>query len=259
MATEQENTNTDDSQYVYLLQTREFINSKLPVYKIGKTKQTNNLRFNSYPKGSKLLYQSCCNDCDECEKKIISLFNKKYKKRQDFGNEYYEGEYRSMIMDIVEVINYRKELEDLKELKYLQEIETLKKEVALLKKENITFIEKKENLKNEMSNKMIYSLATEIIEYKELDNNKKKEQYKYSCEKCCYYTNTKCCFEKHKESRTHNQKENNEFEDNYECKGCHKKYESYMGLWKHKKKCQLEKENETKKEKEKENEKYQVF
>jgi hypothetical protein len=25
MATEQENTNTDDSQYVYLLQTREFI------------------------------------------------------------------------------------------------------------------------------------------------------------------------------------------------------------------------------------------
>jgi len=62
MIREQENTNTEDSQYVYLLQTREFINSNLPVYKIGKTKQTNNLRFNSYPKGSKLFVQLCCRE-----------------------------------------------------------------------------------------------------------------------------------------------------------------------------------------------------
>ena len=103
-----------DTQYIYLLQTREFINSNLPVYKIGKTKQTNNLRFNSYPKGSKLLYQSCCKDCDECERRIISLFNTKYKKRQDFGNEYYEGEYRSMILDIVDVITPTKKKNETK-------------------------------------------------------------------------------------------------------------------------------------------------
>jgi hypothetical protein len=78
---------------------------------------------------------------------------------------------------------------------------------------------------------------------------------KFSCERCFYSTNTKCCFEKHKKSRTHIQKENNEFEENYECEDCHKKYKSYMGLWKHRKNCESLKkkiEDEEKKRKEEE-------
>jgi hypothetical protein len=86
---------------------------------------------------------------------------------------------------------------------------------------------------------------------------------KFSCERCLYSTNIKCCFEKHKKSKTHIQKENNEFEENYECDDCHKKYKTNMGLWKHKKNCESfkkrieeedkeRKENEEKKKKDEE-------
>jgi hypothetical protein len=147
----------------------------------------------------------------------------------------------------------------LKESKYLQEIENLKKENTELKKEKISFIGKTNNLKNEISKIMVDSFITEIVEYKQPDNNvEKKEkinkitkkQYKFCCEKCNYYTDIKCDFDKHKKSNTHIQKENGEFEGKYQCKICNKTYNTNAGLWKHKKSCQLEKEDETKKEKE---------
>jgi len=111
---------------------------------------------------------------------------------------------------------------------------------------------------------MVDSLITEIIEYKEPENiieNKEKinkltnKQYKFSCEKCNYYTDIKFCIEKHKESKTHEKKYKDEFEGKKQCKICNKKYKSKSGFYNHQKKCQMEKENETKKEKEKEREK----
>jgi hypothetical protein len=253
--------NTEDIQYIYLLQTREFINSNLPVYKVGKTKQINNLRFISYPKGSILMGQLRCKDCNACEKQILTLFDNKYKNRQDLGREYYEGEYRSMILDIMDVINYRKEIEDLKETQYLQRIEKLEKENAQLKKEKTGFIDQKNDLKNEISKIMVDSLVTGIAEKKEPENiiekrekiNKlTKKQYKFSCEKCFYYTDSKFCLENHKKSKTHEKREKDEFVGLFECKICKKVYKSNSGFYSHKKTCQLEKENETKEEKEKE-------
>jgi len=250
-----------DIQYIYLLQTREFINSNSPVYKVGKTKQLNNLRFNSYPKGSILMGQFRCNDCDECERQILTLFDNKYKNCQDLGREYYEGEYRSMILDIMEVINYRKEIEELKELQYLQKIEKLEKENAELKREKTGFIDQKNDLKSEISKIMVDNLVTgiteknepaNVVEKKEKINKLTNKEYKFSCEKCSYYTDKKFCFENHKKSKTHEKKERNEFDGGLECKICKKMYVSSSGLWNHKKTCQLEKENETNKEKEKE-------
>ena len=62
------------SQYIYLLQEREFIKCKENIYKIGKTKQEKFKRFNQYPNGSILLLYIICNDCDSNEKQIINLF-----------------------------------------------------------------------------------------------------------------------------------------------------------------------------------------
>ena len=42
------------AQYLYLLQTREFINSGKPIYKVGRTTQENLKRLNQYPKDSRL-------------------------------------------------------------------------------------------------------------------------------------------------------------------------------------------------------------
>lgn len=88
------------TEYIYLLQEREFITTNQNVYKLGKTKQDNLQRFKQYPKGSKLLLQHICNNCDMLEKKLISDFKNKYKHRKDLGNEYFEGDYNDMINDI---------------------------------------------------------------------------------------------------------------------------------------------------------------
>jgi hypothetical protein len=83
-------------QYIYLIQEREFINLKECVYKVGKTKQPNVTRFMQYPKGSSLIYQSVCSDCDFFENKIIRFFKTKYLQRTDFGREYFEGAEQKM-------------------------------------------------------------------------------------------------------------------------------------------------------------------
>ena len=59
------------SEYIYLLQEREFINAKQNIYKLGKTKQENLQRFKQYPKGSKLILQQICHDCDILETQLI--------------------------------------------------------------------------------------------------------------------------------------------------------------------------------------------
>lgn len=88
------------SQYIYLLQEREFIKTKEHVYKVGMTKKENHERFNQYPKGSVLLFQIFCNDCKNMEKLVLKKFKETFKQRKDIGNEYFEGEYKVMI-DII--------------------------------------------------------------------------------------------------------------------------------------------------------------
>ena len=68
--------------YIYLLIEREFIKTKENIFKIGKTTQINHERFNQYPKGSMLIYQSICQDCGNIEKQIIkNLKNSLYKEK----------------------------------------------------------------------------------------------------------------------------------------------------------------------------------
>lgn len=93
------------SQYVYILQVREFVATGQNIYKIGKSKQPNLCRVNNYPKFSVLIMQTLCIDCDILEKQIIKLFNEKYKRHKDYGNEYYEGNLISMVADINQLVS----------------------------------------------------------------------------------------------------------------------------------------------------------
>jgi hypothetical protein len=86
--------------YIYLLQLREFYNMKQPIYKLGKTHQEGLKRFQNYPKGSVLIYQSICGNCDYLEKIIIKFFKLKYIQKTDYGLEYFEGNYVDMKNDI---------------------------------------------------------------------------------------------------------------------------------------------------------------
>lgn len=92
------------NEYIYLLQIREFVSLNKPIYKIGKTKQPNMKRFNNYPKGSKLICQYLCIDCDNIEKKIIYTFKNKYNHKKEYGNEYFEGDANNMMYNIFKII-----------------------------------------------------------------------------------------------------------------------------------------------------------
>ena len=94
----------DETNYIYLLQEREFIKTDENIYKIGKTKQTNNKRFNSYPKGSILLFQVICEDCDLMEIELIKLFDINFEKCKQIGNEYFKGSYYKMIDLIYNIV-----------------------------------------------------------------------------------------------------------------------------------------------------------
>jgi hypothetical protein len=88
------------TNYIYLLQEREFIKTNENIYKVGRTKKENHERFNQYPKGSVLLFQMICNDCENIEKMLIKKFKERFNQRKDIGNEYFEGDYEIMI-DII--------------------------------------------------------------------------------------------------------------------------------------------------------------
>lgn len=87
-------------QFVYILQEREFINNGENIYKIGKTINPKG-RMGQYPKGSKLLGLFKCENCDNMEQKLIILFDEKFIKRRDIGNEYYEGDINLMTQQIM--------------------------------------------------------------------------------------------------------------------------------------------------------------
>ena len=92
--------------YIYLLQEREFTKTYESIYKIGKTHQKNLIRYKKYPKGSLLLYQIMCTDCDAIERILLEKFKQKYIQRLDIGLEYFEGSYKQMIDDISSVCKF---------------------------------------------------------------------------------------------------------------------------------------------------------
>lgn len=112
----------ENIQYVYIIKTREFVRSGENIFKIGKTTQNNDTRFKQYPKGSVLMYQTICENCHECEKKIIDKFKNKFIQRREFGNEYFEGNLKMMIITICDIILCKNELNPICEI-HKQEVE----------------------------------------------------------------------------------------------------------------------------------------
>lgn len=92
-------------QFLYIIQEREFIRLNENIFKIGKTKQLNLRRFAAYPKNSNLLFYTICSDIDNIEKYIIRDFKQNFIHRIEFGNEYFEGEFIEMRMNMINIIH----------------------------------------------------------------------------------------------------------------------------------------------------------
>ena len=199
--------------YIYLLQEREFIKTKENIYKIGMTKKENLHRFNQYPKSSLLLFQMICNDCRNSEKQIIKLFKEKFKHRRDIGNEYFEGEYKSMIdliySTIKDEINIHEESifddEDTKD-----KVEDTKDNKQKLRQENT-----REDLKNQCNKG-------------------------YQCITCDMYFKTKKCLQQHLTCLRHKVRMNRETTiRTFSCEGCGNKYSHRQTLHAHKSLCSV--------------------
>ena len=98
------NTINDIINYVYLLQDRASIDSCSDVFKIGRTNQDNLKRLSGYQKGSRFLLLIECNDCKICEQQILTLFKINYIQDKSYGNEYFKGDYKKMILDIMNIV-----------------------------------------------------------------------------------------------------------------------------------------------------------
>ena len=190
----------DSSGFIYLLQEREFIILNQPIYKIGRTSQHGLTRFYQYPKNSKLILYSDCIDCVKIEKELINLFNTKFKKRNDIGNEYFEGNK----FEMKKIIN--------------------------------ELIEKEENEKNEVNENA--NNQEQIIESNNLAeiNQVKKNKMDFSCSRCKkkfrdnYNLNQHLARKKKKFCKII---ENDNIEKTYACKFCNKNFTTYQSMNRH--------------------------
>jgi hypothetical protein len=220
-------------QYIYLLQEREFVNLYQPVYKIGKTMQLNSKRFSQYPKGSILLLQLICLDCNACETQLIQLFTQKYTRRRDIGNEYFEGDFTGMIADIVRIITL--------EHRVISEPVAAEVPFADYFIEDPVIVEEPVIVEKPVLAEIIESIDNFIDNSFLCDEIKQVNAYcgkVYNCERCKYNTHTKQCYDNHLLTDRHKIKQTST-EVRYErtCIKCNKLLLSRTNAWSHKKIC----------------------
>jgi hypothetical protein len=95
----QEEPKLEEDQFIYIIQTREFINSGESIYKLGKTRNPKT-RLSSYPNGSRVYLLTKCVDCDKTEKDLLEKFRDKFVHKTDIGKEYFGGDVDCMIKEI---------------------------------------------------------------------------------------------------------------------------------------------------------------
>ena len=101
----EEQQNTNNSGYIYLIIEREFINSNQEIYRLGKTKKTIQALSASYPVSSRICIYILCNDYNNIEKELYKIFKENYKQRLDIGYNYFEGNSSKMKDDIMRKAN----------------------------------------------------------------------------------------------------------------------------------------------------------
>ena len=198
------------NQYIYLLQEREFIRLNEPVYKLGKSKQENTKRIQSYPKGSSLIFMLQFENCDKAESDLLKIFRSKFTQKLEYGSEYFEGDVTKLTH---EIYTY-----------YVKNKSQTKLNILFTENMQTDFV----NESSDASHQKIKSSLTK----------------KYKCNLCHVESSHKNNFFKHCQSLKHRQQlcgdsfeRKEEIKQKYNCAQCEKTFETKSGLWKHKTKC----------------------
>jgi hypothetical protein len=100
---------------LYLIHTREFITTDMPIYKIGRADNINKAMVQC-PNGSQFLFISICKNSKLCEGKILEVFKQKFLQEKYYGNKYFSGDFYEMIdvmNEYITIYNQQNREEDL--------------------------------------------------------------------------------------------------------------------------------------------------
>jgi hypothetical protein len=93
-----------ETNYIYIIQVREFVRLGEQTYKIGKTGVNPPWkRFDGYPKDSQVKFLLEVPDRHTFERKVLDVFKSKYRQMLDYGNEYFMGNLDEMIQDMISI------------------------------------------------------------------------------------------------------------------------------------------------------------
>jgi hypothetical protein len=234
--------------YIYLFQTKEFVDSRQPIYKFGKTTKLNLDEFEELPVGSRVILQISCDDCHVLERKINSLFTVNYEPKNPNERGYFRGNHKSMVEDLFTFYEYyvQTTLINSQIIEYQRRIviEEVIEEVKIeeVKIEEVKIEEVKiEEVKIEEVKIEEVKIEEEVIE--EIDVHtcccsiKCFKGYKvYGCLMCSFSTTELLKMNKHLAS------EKNLFDsiprkidktDLFHCGECDKRFKTPSGKWKH--------------------------
>jgi len=110
---------------IYLAQTRDCFDKDNNVFKIGRTADVLK-RQRGYPKGTIFIYNRLCVNAQEMESRILTKAAALYKRRTDYGNEYFEAELNALIDLIHDEMNLESkkkvEVDVIKETQEVKEV-----------------------------------------------------------------------------------------------------------------------------------------
>lgn len=84
---------------IYIIYIREFILTNKNIYKIGRSDDIEN-KLRNYPKGSRIMFVTSCNNSIKYEKNLIKIFKTKFTSTE-FGKRYFKGD----VDDMKDIIN----------------------------------------------------------------------------------------------------------------------------------------------------------
>jgi hypothetical protein len=220
---------------VYIMHTRECLNAKLPIYKLGRSHQLDK-RVKQYPTGSQIICMLPCKLSIICEQLLIEIFKTKFIHQKTYGNEYFEGDYELMVQTIIDTLFNHKNniLENFKKLKEEKKVKQIEK-----KKEKRKLKLEESNIKQETEQQISIATPTTILQDVKINKTSSVKNY-LSCPKCKITFKYKSLLKTHFSKAYHcilSKEDIDKFFkiDMYKCTHCKKDFTNLKSYTRHKK------------------------
>ncbi len=236
--------NNNEYGYVYLLKVREFINTD--IIKIGMTSNYKKRLF-GYPKGSFYIKYIKVINYKNIEKILLKIFNNKYIKKKEYGNEYFKGDIDNILLTFITIIEIHKNIIPEFKKKYIANKNIINNINPIInsnnKSNNINSnnINSNNTTTNNINNNNSINNSNNntnniIINKKIIINNLLiNDNMKYICKKCNYKTNYKHSYDRHINRKTSCNRKTSYNKKKIKCEYCNINFTLLNNYYRHKK------------------------